>query len=351
MMSFLGIRGGLVWLICMLCTVECPATSASFEFFAVPGAVTLVPVSLNTALNVTGYYSFADGTQHGFVRTGCGKLARFDVGVMSTQPIRINEDGEIAGIYSDVSGYDEGFVRFPNGAVTRINLGGSGGSTEVTDLNASGTVIGIYSTTNSAPPSQAYFRTKDGVVIPFTVPGSTWVYPESINDAGQITGFYLTANGVGGFIRSPAGGITVFDSNQGIVPLAINRGGAITGWYTSPSGALAPFVRQPAGIITLFRVPGTLLTQSVDINQAGVIAGSYTRMNRSSPAEMETHGFMRTPQGAVTSFDAPGASFTVLTALNDRNVAIGYSDGTGGVQGFLLVPGGLFSLPDLSLHQ
>ena len=197
----------------------------SFEFFQVPGAVSLVPYSVNAALNVTGSYSFADGIQHGFVRTGCGKLIRFDVGLVSTQPIRINAGGEIAGTYSDVSGFDRGFVRFADGATTKIDLGGSSGSTEVTDINASGTVIGIYATSNSFPPSQAYFRTRNGIVLPFTVPGSTWVYPESINDAGQITGFYLFGNGVGGFVRTPDGAITVFNVGQGIVPLAINQGG------------------------------------------------------------------------------------------------------------------------------
>jgi uncharacterized membrane protein len=343
MMSFSTIRGGLVWVICMLCPMLCSATPGSFEFFAVPGAINLVPYSMNAALNVTGSFSLADGSQHGFLRTGCGKVTRFDVGALTTQPIRINSGGEIAGTYSDVSGFDQGFVRLPNGAVAKFNLGGSGGSTEVTDINDNGTVVGIYSTTNSFPPSQAYFRTRNGIVIPFTVPGSTWVYPESINDAGQITGFYLSGNGVGGFVRLPDSTMTVFESSLGIVPLAINLVGTITGWYTSPSGDFVPFLRQSDGTITRFQVPGMLLTQAMDINQTGVIAGSYTTLNRNNPPDMGTHGFMRTPQGAVGSFDVPGASLTLLTALNDRNVATGYSEGPAGVQGFLLIPGGLFS--------
>ncbi len=343
MMSFSTILGGSVWMIFMLCPMLCWATPGSFEFFAVPGAINLVPSSMNAALDVTGSFSLADGTLHGFLRSGCGKVTRFDVGVLTTQPIRVNAGGEIAGTYSDVSGFDQGFVRLPNGVVAKLNLGGSGGSTEVTDINDDGTVIGIYSTTNSFPPSQAYFRTRNGIVIPFTVPGSSWVYPESINDAGQITGFYLSGSGVGGFVRSPGGGVTVFDSNQGIVPLAINQGGTITGWYTSPGGDFVPFLRQSNGMITRFQVPGMLLTQVMDINQSGVIAGSYTTLNRGNPPDMGTHGFMRTPQGAVGSFDVPGASVTLLTALNDRNVATGYSEGPAGIQGFLLVPGGLFS--------
>ena len=330
-------------MICLLCPLLCSGTPGSFEFFQVPGAVSLVPSSINAGLNVTGSYSFADGTVHGFVRTGCGKLNRFDVGFITTLPIRINAGGEITGTFSDLPGFDQGFVRFPNGSITKFNLGGTSGSTEVTDINASGTVIGIYSTTNSFPPSQAYFRTRNGIVILFSVPGSIWVYPESINDGGEITGFYLFDNGIGGFVRSPEGSITLFDFSQGIVPLAINRGGTITGWYTSPVGNFMPFVRQTTGVITQFRVPGMLLTQNMDINQAGFTAGSYTTLNRNTPPDMGTHGFIRTPQGAVGSFDAPGASLTMLTALNDNNVATGYAYGMAGAQGFLLIPGGLFA--------
>jgi uncharacterized membrane protein len=171
------------------------------------------------------------------------------------------------------------------------------------------------------------------------------VYPESINDAGEITGFYFFDGGydggVGGFMRSPDGTITTFNYPGGIVPLAINQGGTIAGWYAPPTGAFAPFVRQPTGVITRFRVPGTLSTLYMGINQAGFIAGSYSTMDIRSPLDpMATHGFMRTPQGAIASFDAPGGSNTVLTAINDLNVATGYSDSPTSPGGFLLVPAG-----------
>jgi hypothetical protein len=324
------------------CTLANPAGGATFEFFQVPGATSIMPASINDGGSITGYYTFSDGTGHAFLRNSSGKLTKFDVGSASTQPVRINASGEIAGMFADVAGMDQGFVRFSNGAITRLNLGAS---TELTDMNASGTVIGIYSASSS---SQAFFRTKSGFVLPFTVPGSTFVYPESINDAGQITGFYFFngsyGGGVGGFVRATDGTITTLISNQGLVPLAINLGGTITGWYAVPAGSFSPFVYQPGGPITRFRLPGALSSLNMSINAAGVIAGSYTTVDNTNPEAptTATHGFLRTPQGAITSFDAPGAVDTTLTAINTTNQTAGYSQGSAGTEGFILIPGGLF---------
>jgi hypothetical protein len=332
-----------VLLVCTLCPLWASATP-TFEFFQIPGATNVMPVSINDALSITGSYNLTDGSVHAFVRNGSGKLTKFDVGAVSTQPVRINASGEIVGTFSDVAGVDQGFVRLSNGITTRFNLGAS---TQVMDINSSSTVIGIYSTTLS---SQAFLRTKNGIVVPFTVPGSTFVYPESINDAGQITGFYFFNGaydgGVDGFVRSPDGTVTTFVSTEGIVPLAINQAGIVTGWYAPPTGSFAPFVRQAGGTITHFRVPGTLVSGEMSINAAGVIAGSYTTVNSANPEapETATHGFLRTPQGAITSFDAPGATDTRLTAINAANATIGYSQGLAGPEGFLLIPGGLFTV-------
>jgi hypothetical protein len=337
--------------LCILLSITCllvthsswAATPPGFEFFSLPGATSLAPVSINDALSITGSFTLADGTQQGFLRNGSGKLLKFLVGAASTQPVRINASGEIAGTFSDIAGVDQGFVRFPDGAITRFNLGSS---TQVTDMNASGTVIGIYSGPSS---SQAFFRTKSGFVFKFTVPGSTLAYPESINDAGQITGFYLLEGdydgGIGGFVRQPAGTVTTFVSSGGIVPLAINQAGTVTGWYAPSTGPLAPFVRQAGGEVTHFRVPGMLVSGAMSMNAAGVIAGSYTTVDNADPEAPQTakHGFLRTPEGAIASIDAPGTTDTMLTAINTGNVATGYCLGAGGPVGFLLNPGGLFT--------
>lgn len=350
-------RRGLVFLACLLC----PALSISqqfkpnfsrltayhFLYFQVPGAALTTPSSINDSGTVTGSYSTLAGFTGGFVRTGYGQITTFDVGQVYTGQLRINAAGEIAGIYQDVSGKSRGFVRSANGSITTFNPGGPAGSTQVTDINDGGTVVGIYLPTNTDPPSQAYLRAPDGTITTFTVPGSTSVYPWSINVLGEVTGTYSydSGNQVGGFVRSPGGTITTFTYSAGIVPLAINSAGTTTGWYGPPVGNFAGFVAGANGAITPFSMPGTgaMNTLSMGLNNAGFVTGSYTVVVNGSPVQGPgeyIYGFVRTPQGVVSSFSVPGASSTTAVAINNSNVVTGWSDST-------IDPGGFIRIPDL----
>src|ERR1017187_7954799 len=82
-------------------------------------------------------------------------------------------------------------------------------------------------------------------IIVFDAPGAGatagsgfGTFPNSINNAGAITGHYIDANNVNhGFLRSPGGTFTAFDapgagatadSGFGTFPNSINNAGAIT---------------------------------------------------------------------------------------------------------------------------
>jgi hypothetical protein len=347
-------RRGLVFLACLLC----PALSISqqlkpnfsrltayhFVYFQVPGANLTSPSSINDSLTVAGSYSTLNGFTGGFVRTVYGQITTIDVGQVYTGQLRINAGGQIAGIYEDVSGLSRGFVRSTSGSVTTFNPGGPAGSTQVTDINDPGTVVGIYLPARTDPPSQAYLRAPDGTITTFTVPGSTSVYPWSINDLGEVTGTYSYDGGdqVGGFVRSPGGMITTFTYSDGIVPLAINIAGTMTGWYGPPVGSFAGFVAGPNGTITPFSMPGTgaINTLYIGLNNAGFIAGSYTVVANGLPVQGAgeyMYGFVRTPQGLLSSFSVPGASNTTAVAINDSNVVTGWSDSTINPGGFIRV--------------
>ena len=81
-------------------------------------------------------------------------------------------------------------------------------------------------------------------------------FPESISDAGAITGRYIDANNVNhGFLRSPVGGkLITFDaldasgtagSGQGIFPESISKTGVITGRYIDSNNVNHSFLRTP----------------------------------------------------------------------------------------------------------
>jgi hypothetical protein len=138
-----------------------------------------------------------------------------------------------------------------------------------------------------------------GSFITFDAPGAgtgffEGTFPASINQAGDITGSYVDANGVGrGFVRASHGAFTTFDVPGGTTTGAssINPAGAVTGTYLDngtvlPEGSvlciLHSFLRARDGAIALFDAPGADTnpvncgnngTQAVDINPEGVILG------------------------------------------------------------------------------
>jgi hypothetical protein len=82
-------------------------------------------------------------------------------------------------------------------------------------------------------------------------------FPESINKAGTITGHYTDRKGLyHGFLRSPVGEFITFDapgagktagSGWGTFPESISDAGAITGHYIDSKDVNHGFVRAPSG--------------------------------------------------------------------------------------------------------
>lgn len=163
----------------------------------------------------------------------------------------------------------------------------------------------------------------------------------SINDTGDIAGFYVTAPNVShGYVRLAATGIvTEFDApnagtglNQGTIPVSINAGGDIAGIYIDTNVALHGFVRHAAtGTITEFDVPGAPTntkhrgTAPLSINTAGEITGMY------EGGDTVRHGFLRAADGSFTTFDAPGAGSGAIQGTIPLSVNTG-----GSVAGFYL---------------
>lgn len=79
--------------------------------------------------------------------------------------------------------------------------------------------------------------------------------PTGISNGGIITGHYVDANNVNhGFLRTPGGEFTTFEapgagsvagSGSGTFPNSINDAGAITGHYTDGSNVNHGFLRNP----------------------------------------------------------------------------------------------------------
>ncbi|HEX4159370.1 MAG TPA: hypothetical protein VHY79_12925 [Rhizomicrobium sp.] len=102
--------------------------------------------------------------------------------------------------------------------------------------------------------------------------------------------------------RVPGSGVTE--------PTAINNAGDVTGWYE-----VQGFLRTANGTITTFSVPKSILTTPLSINASGAIAGWYF------DKDYNGHGFIRNRDGTIETVEL--ALSTEPQSINDKGVITG----------------------------
>jgi len=195
--------------------------------------------------------------------------------------------------------------------------------TSVYGINNNGAIVGTY---NPNAMSQAAYILKSGVVTTIFYPGASMTSGFGINDNQDIVGSYVPP-GVGaptygfeyvnGFFTSlsfPGGSIMT-------QAVGINRAGIVVGTYQDSKAITHGFayVNQKYTSITY---PGARATFAGAINNKNVVAGGYT-----DTANVE-HGFIWS-SGKFTVVDYPGAANTIISQVNDNGVIAGtYYDST-----------------------
>ena len=376
---------------CLIFVVATPARAqgsvGTFTTFGVPGAGAGVlqgtfPVSINAAGDVTGFYGDTNSVFHGFVRAANGTMTYpidapgAGTGVFQgTFPISINAVGDITGMCIDTNNALQGFTRTADGTITPIDVPGAGtGNNQGTlpfSINTAGVITGIYK--DKSALRHGFVRAANGPITTFDVKGAgttgsaqgQGTQPLSINSVGDITGFYVAANGgFHGFVRAADGTITApidvpgagtsggtehYGAVVGTLPLSIDAAGDITGIYSDTSGVRHAFVRAADGTMTYpidapgvaTKGPGILPeTFAASINTAGLITGTY------GDTSGVLHVFVRAANGTITApIDAPGAGTagtsvfpgTASLSINDLGDITGtYADASGGLHGFVL---------------
>jgi hypothetical protein len=212
-----------------------------------------------------------------------------------------------------------------------------------------------------------------GTFITFDAPGAgtglfQGTFPASINEAGDITGNYVDANGLGhGFVRAGNSTFTTFDVPGGTITdsaSSINPAGSVTGAYTylnDPDFVNHGYLRAKLGAFTTFDVPGAALIFTVpsSINPAGAIAGTYSDGVTFLPdgsVLCVAHGFLRAKNGTIATFDAPGADTNPLDCgingtealgINPEGIILGdYTDTNGNSHAYLRATDATFTIFD-----
>ncbi len=288
------------------------AQNADFIPVDPPGSTSTIVGNINNRGEIAGYFIGSNGT-HGFVREPCGSFITFDFpGLLTVNAI--NAKGEIAGMYSDNYEATRVFVRDKTGTITTIAVPGTG-STDLGGINDRGEIVLHYLSDTVS------LREPDGSFITIPIPGATFAWTYGINNRGEIIGGYDTANRIRAFVGYPDGKVVSFDGpgagQNGTVPLSINDSGDVAGFYYDADNVQHGFVRHADGTLVTFDVPAATETSAIDINNRGDVVGSY------QANDGQYHSFVRDSSGTFTSFDWPGAGGTFATSINDRGEIVG----------------------------
>jgi hypothetical protein len=116
------------------------------------------------------------------------------------QPLAINPAGAVTGDYTDANFSVHGFLRARDGTITTFDAPGAVFGTLPTAINPAGVVTGLSLTQTSG---HGFLRARDGTFTTFDAPGAVGTQPSGINPAGAVTGYYVDENaGVHGFLLS-----------------------------------------------------------------------------------------------------------------------------------------------------
>jgi probable HAF family extracellular repeat protein len=160
-----------------------------------------IPVGINDATQIVGYYYDISDTAHGFFYDGTNYTTIDDPLGWWSAADGINNNGQIVGNYLDRTPADKshGFL-YSNGSYTTID-DPLGTNTVARGINDAGDIVGYYIDSDGIDHAFLY---KGGVFTTIDDPlGTGGSVATGINDAGQMVGYYSANGGYHGFLANP----------------------------------------------------------------------------------------------------------------------------------------------------
>ena len=178
-------------------------------------------------------------------------------------------------------------------------------------------------------------------------------FPQDVNDAGEIVGYYIDAQGSHGFTyangifstiptlitaegTNNAGQIVGSTTSSTTRPSDINNAVQVVGSLTAPNNTTQSFISS-GGNATQLSFPGGISTFARGINDQSQIVGYWTGTDSAFPGITISHGFFY-ENGSWSTLDASaGVGGTFADGINNSDLIVGYYiDNQGTSHGFTL---------------
>ncbi len=266
------------------------------------------------------------------------------------QLLGINNAGTIAGYYgSGVAGQpNQGYTLVTPSTYTNENFPGSV-QTQVTGINNIGTTVGFWSNTNNGTDANFGFVDQQGVFTNVNNPnaGSSPVVNQllGVNDQNVAVGFYNDGAGNShGYTYTVGSGVFTPVNYGGAVSLtatSINNLGEIGGFYVNAGGTTSGFL-DVNGNFTTLNAPNAIETMIFGLNNNGIAVGQATTNGDA------TVGVIYDPAKNSWQELSKGSGLsTTFNGINDQGAIVGfYVDNAGNTNGLLVTavpePGTVF---------
>lgn len=206
--------------------------------------------SINNRGEIAGAYQTEAGALHGYIYHPDGNVTTLDDPAGSdTQAFGINDLGSVIGIYNDAAGNSHAFVRRQGKFATADVPGGL--QTVPFSIDDREQIVGEFVTT-AGTVGFGYLQQRDGHITLTTAPGSVaqGTFFISINNREQILGAYQDAAGAQQNFLDSSGRFEPFDfparfAATFVSAQTINDLGEIVGYYNDASNVSHGFVALP----------------------------------------------------------------------------------------------------------
>lgn len=240
------------WIAALLCWGHVCSASGSWdvlEFTAYDDQnISTTAFDIDHLGNVIGEYPNAlTGHTTGFIRSRRGDYRDVvfpDTGTMGTYLRSINSKGEVFG-FAIVGGSQVNFIYHSRTGLFEKVQFANFEPLAIVDRNEAGAMVGIAQTGKGAVYSFLAFKTR---VRRLAISGSSATEVRTINDCGQISGYYISAAGQRAFIASATGALLVDDMRgprgEMVFPSSLDNDGSFVGrsslgegyWFDAMSG-------------------------------------------------------------------------------------------------------------------